>query len=285
MKSEKRIRPVNLIVSKEEAKSNILKQIKEGKSLIEQEIKNREDLEELISKKHEWSDFNSELLLRFFDGDEICKEYSISSAGIIKINPSFQEEISLIKDNINKQISILNSIYRRLDIIPENISNLNNSQKKTLNALDKIELLVNRFHTIVRQLKIRYQKRETIEINDEYDVQDLLHALLKIFFDDIRNEEWTPSYAGSSARVDFLLKKEKIVIEVKKTRKTLREKQIGNELIIDIERYKVHPACKILLCFVYDPEGYVSNPTGLENDLSRKNNNFEVKVLIVPKGY
>ena len=40
-----------------------------------------------------------------------------------------------------------------------------------------------------------------------------------LYFDDIRAEEWTPSYAGKCARVDFLLKNEKIVIEVKKTRK------------------------------------------------------------------
>ena len=57
------------------------------------------------------------------------------------------------------------------------------------------------------------------EIKDEYDVQDLLNALLRLNFDDVRPEEYTPSYAGSSTRVDFLLKKEKIVIEVKKTRK------------------------------------------------------------------
>ena len=45
----------------------------------------------------------------------------------------------------------------------------------------------------------------------------LLHALLLLYFDDIRAEEWTPSYAGKSARMDFLLKNEGVVIEVKKT--------------------------------------------------------------------
>jgi DNA-binding sugar fermentation-stimulating protein len=61
--------------------------------------------------------------------------------------------------------------------------------------------------------------RNTIEIEDEYDVQDLFHALLKLYFDDIRPEEYTPSYGGSASRVDFLLKDEQIIIEIKKDSK------------------------------------------------------------------
>jgi hypothetical protein len=138
---------------------------------------------------------------------------------------------------------------------------------------------------IAKQLRTRYGDRETLVVKDEYDVQDLLHSMLRIYFDDIRNEEWTPSYAGSCSRIDFLLKNEQIVIEVKKTRETLKARQIGEQLIVDIQRYQTHPDCKTLLCFVYDPEGWVSNPRGLENDLNKKDDDLEVKVLIVPKGY
>lgn len=144
--------------------------------------------------------------------------------------------------------------------------------------------LCDKFHLVARQLRSRHQDRPTLNIDDEYDVQDLVHALLVPHFDDIRPEEWTPSCAGASARMDFLLKKEKIVIETKKTRKGLEAKQVGEQLIVDIERYKGHPDCKTLLCFVYDPEGKIGNPRGLENDLSRNEDGFEVKVLIRPSG-
>ena len=117
----------------------------------------------------------------------------------------------------------------------------------------------------------------------EYDVQDLLSALLVLYFDDIRSEEWTPSYAGKSARMDFLLKNEKIVVEVKMTRKGLADKEIGDQLIIDIERYKEHPDCDILICFVYDPEGRITNPQGLSRDLqSQSKDDLKVIVLINP---
>lgn len=148
-----------------------------------------------------------------------------------------------------------------------------------------LENICSRFHLVVRQMKSRHADRETLIVNDEYDTQDLLHTLLHLYFDDIRPEEWTPSYAGGSSRVDFLLKEQSIIIEVKKTRQTLTAKKIGDELLIDIQRYQVHPDCKYLICFVYDPEGWISNPTGLENDLSQQNDKFVVKVMIAPKGY
>lgn len=69
--------------------------------------------------------------------------------------------------------------------------------------------------------------------------------------------------------MDFLLKTKQIVIEVKKTRRTLKAKDLGDELIIDIQKYQAHPDCKTLVCFVYDPEGWISNPRGLENDLNK----------------
>jgi len=155
-------------------------------------------------------------------------------------------------------------------------------QIQTLSAMDKVELLIRRFHKVARQLQSRHALRSTIEINDEYDVQDLFESLLRIYFDDVRPEEFVPSYAGASSRVDFLLKEEKIIIEIKKTRKGLSAKEIGEQLIIDSRRYQEHPDCRQLICFVYDPEGRVVNPRGLENDLTKEINGVSVAVFITP---
>jgi hypothetical protein len=153
------------------------------------------------------------------------------------------------------------------------------------NPLKLVELICSRFHLVAKQLRLRYNSRETLKIEDEYDTQCLFHSLLHIFFDDIRSEEWTPSYAGSNSRIDFLLKKEQIIIEVKKTRNTLKEKLIGEQLIVDIRKYQTHPDCKKLICFVYDPDEYLPNAKGLENDLTQDNNDFTVKLIIIPKGH
>lgn len=55
------------------------------------------------------------------------------------------------------------------------------------------------------------------------------------------------------------------------------------QLIEDLDRYKAHPDCKLLLCFVYDPEGHIPNPRGIEGGLSRDKEPFPVKVLMRPR--
>lgn len=159
----------------------------------------------------------------------------------------------------------------------------NPSKKEALPGVDRVIKLANRFHSVATQLQRRYGNRDTIRIADEYDVQDLLHTLLKVDFDDVRPEEYSPSKAGASSRLDFLLKAQKVVVEAKMASTSLTDKKIGEQLIIDIERYKAHPDCDRLVCLVYDPGHNIRNPTGLERDLSRKEETIEVFVVVVPK--
>jgi hypothetical protein len=156
--------------------------------------------------------------------------------------------------------------------------------EKDLNKrLADLDNLLVRFHVVVNQLRRRHDGRATLDVNDEYDVQDLLHALLRLHFDDVRPEEHTPSYGGGSARTDFLLPEVQTVIEVKKTRSSLTAKALGEQLIIDIARYKMHPHCRRLICFVYDPEARIPNPAGIENDLNAEGHGIDVRVSILPR--
>lgn len=156
-------------------------------------------------------------------------------------------------------------------------------QRPLEQAIITLERILTRFHIIARLLKKRHDNRVTIVIKDEYDVQDLLHALLRTAFDDVRPEEYAPSYAGSASRVDFLLKVEQIVVEAKMASKTLRDKQVGEQLIIDIKRYQTHPDCKYLMCLVYDPDNWINNASALESDLTGKHDKITVKVFVVPQ--
>ncbi|MEM7757430.1 MAG: hypothetical protein AAF298_04770 [Cyanobacteria bacterium P01_A01_bin.40] len=159
----------------------------------------------------------------------------------------------------------------------------NNDSLDKLNNIEKIELICNQFHQVARQMRSRYDDRPTLEVNDEYDVQDLFHSLLILYFDDIRREESNPSYAGSNSRSDFLLKPEKTIIEIKKTRRGLNDKKLGEELSLDIQKYQSHPDCQTLVCFVYDPEVRINNSRGLERDLEQVTEKIDVKVFIRPQ--
>jgi hypothetical protein len=150
-------------------------------------------------------------------------------------------------------------------------------------AVARILLLVDRFPSVVQRLSSRRVGREPLAMRDEYDVQYLLYALLETRFEDIRPEEWGPSYAGGVNRVDFLLKKESVLVETKMTRDGLTDRKLGEELIIDVAHYKQVPRCQALVCFVYDPEHRLRNPRSIENDLSKVTDGLDVRVLVRPK--
>jgi hypothetical protein len=156
-------------------------------------------------------------------------------------------------------------------------------KSQNTDSASEIKLLCDKFHGVARQLQIRHSGRETINIKDEYDVQDLMSGLLKIYFSDIRQEEYTPSYAGGASRIDFLINDGKIALEIKKTRNTLTDKELGAELLIDIQRYRSHPNVKKLICFIYDPDGFIRNPNGLIEDLKVAGQALLTEVIIVPK--
>lgn len=170
-------------------------------------------------------------------------------------------------------------ILQQKNSASQNAVSMEASQKEETSVIKNLNIVFSSFHKVVRQLRSRHNNRSTLEIEDEYDVQDLLNALLKLYFDDIRSEEWMPSYAGGAARVDFLLKNEKIVIEVKKTRDGLDDKKLGEQLIVDIDKYKAHPDCEKLVCFVYDPEERIRNPVGIMNDLNKQHDGFAMVII------
>lgn len=166
--------------------------------------------------------------------------------------------------------------------IPKTFSNEETVDNDTK---EHLELIFSKFHSVARQLKHRRKTkgkpRKTLEITDEYDVQDLLHALLRIYFDDIREEDAVPKYATKSSKMDFLLKNESIAVEVKFARTDDDKKRIADEIIIDIERYQSHPNVKELYCFVYDYNKEIVNPAEIE-ELTGVKNNIEVFVYVKP---
>lgn len=146
--------------------------------------------------------------------------------------------------------------------------------------------LVNRictgFPIAANILQDRYDDREEFQINDEADVQDLFHSILRMHFEDVRPEEVAPSRVGASSRIDFLLKEAKVGIEIKMTRDGLDVKKLGEELTVDKERYKSHPDCETLICFIYDPDFRLTNPAEL-GELEEDNADIDVILHVVPK--
>lgn len=229
------------------------------------------------------SELNSEikgfLISAFDNGDK--KGYTSSPAFMVSVvghSPSGSEIQTDYISSLNRMRGHLIRFRSEIETV------INSEVIENKDILKTLELIFSNFHNVARQLRQRYNNRDTISVDDEYDVQDLLHAILKMFFLDIRPEEYTPSYAGTHRRMDFLLKTEKTVIEVKMTRKTLKNQKVSEQLNDDINTYKTHIDCENLVCFVYDPDGWINNPFGFETDLSdQSSDKLQVKAYIFPK--
>jgi REase_DpnII-MboI len=149
---------------------------------------------------------------------------------------------------------------------------------------ERIVLLCRRFPLLVERLQSRQRGRSPFAVDDEYDVQDLLHGILKLHFDDVRPEEVTPSYAGNASRVDFFLPRERIIVEAKMTRANLGQKEVANQLVIDVVRYAQMQTVDTLICLVYDPERRCTNPRTLENDVEASAGRLTVRAIVCPQG-
>jgi hypothetical protein len=191
-----------------------------------------------------------------------------------------KEESTENEENLKRGRASIKRIVNFLEALID-LSDSINLPSDTLTILERI---FSRFHRINLQFQNRYSNRPTIQINDEYDVQDLLHSLLHLYFADIRSEVDLPEFAGKNSRIDFVLKQERIMIEVKKTSQTLKDKQLGSQLIDDIPRYKQYQDASNLVFFIYDPDTLMSNPQGIIDDIeTHSNKDFPVKVFIYPR--
>jgi len=166
---------------------------------------------------------------------------------------------------------------------PSQVSVSRASVSPEMNHLNVTKTLCQRFHFVARQLRLRGEHRSTLNVEDECDVQDLLHALLRLQFDDINTDEWTPAYSNGAPRTTFLINQDRLAIVVKKTRTGLSAKELTEQVRTDIERYRARGRCTNLFCFVYDPEGRIGHPRGLESDLASTSEHFTVDVLVAPK--
>lgn len=133
----------------------------------------------------------------------------------------------------------------------------------------------------------RRKGAQPLSFGQEWDLQDLLHAMLRPWIRDIRAEEHTPSYGGKSTRMDFLLPEHKLVLELKLIRDVAHGRTVGDELIAVMEHYRQHPRCDRLWCVIYDPGHHLANPMGLINDVQGRRSGpkgvLDVKVLIIPQ--
>ena len=109
-----------------------------------------------------------------------------------------------------KKLDRLIGILKAFDDIPPS------TPSESIDAT--LEKICTNFHRCARSILNQHRNRTTLEINDEYDVQDLLQGILRLFIDAVRPEDYVTSYAGGNSRTDFYLPQYETYVETKMTR-------------------------------------------------------------------
>jgi REase_DpnII-MboI len=60
-------------------------------------------------------------------------------------------------------------------------------------------------------------------------------------------------------------------------------KSLGEELLVDVARYGSRKDIRHLVCLVFDHAGHISNPRGLERDLSGDREGVAVTVVLLDR--
>lgn len=121
---------------------------------------------------------------------------------------------------------------------------------------------------------IQQEQLDVLKIKNEYDVQHLLYACIKLFYPMARAEVSEDTGYGT-VRTDIFLDSEH-VIEIKCTRKNMKLKKLTEEIEADM----VHYSAGNIYFFLYDKEKIIENPMVFKKSYEEKLKDKRVNIII-----
>lgn len=151
---------------------------------------------------------------------------------------------------------------------------------------DAIYAILLNFHVFCRNLYITKthekcsagikQHLTGFVIENEYDLQKLMFAVLSAVFSDVRIESVQDS-GHHAVRKDIVIDSESAVIELKCTRSGITERQLSEEIAADM----IHYDCRKLYFYIYDRFGIINNTTSFRHTYEKKSvDNKTVRIII-----
>jgi hypothetical protein len=141
-----------------------------------------------------------------------------------------------------------------------------------------LEMLLRRLPLVIRQLRWRHGEQPPFTVDEPRDLEDLVRSLLPLRFDDVRLESRTPTYSATT-RTDLLLAPQRIAVTVKLAT-GLREMQLLEQGREDIAYYSQRGGYRMLVLFLYDPEGLLRDARLLNSLGAEAHDELEVRVVV-----
>lgn len=183
-------------------------------------------------------------------------------------------------------VTAVTDIDVQLQILLEDIeSTLLNIKYINKSADEVVRDILNNFSNAVQKInKNRRKDHPNFEIEDEYDVQDILYVILKSVFPNLRDEDAIGKVGAKTTKIDLIIREERILVEVKMIKeKDSNETHFIEQLKVDFESYHECKWLRKLFCFVYDPYKKtrdISNFHDLNADRTKGEHNFNVEVIV-----
>ena len=142
-----------------------------------------------------------------------------------------------------------------------------------------IETVLRKFHKAAGALATENGEGQ-MEMENERDVQDLLEAGLKLYFDDVRREVGVEDFGGSSGKIDFVVGDVGVAIEVKITRGNRTRAKLIEQISKAKESYTRHSDVNRLYIFIYVADkAHLPNIAGLRKDIE----DDMTQLIVVPQ--
>jgi hypothetical protein len=149
------------------------------------------------------------------------------------------------------------------------------------NAITDVELVCNNFCSVLRELRRRSDHGAILDIETIGDMLYLFRPLLRLYFDAIFEDTWETLH--NTSQEALLLPKEKIVLVIKKTRRSITDKELTDDFVQALDHYGQLGDYTTLFYFIYDPDLRIPQPLYLENQLVHLNNSsLNVKIFVRP---
>jgi len=156
-----------LTVARNDARRQLVERIEKAGDINADDVRSYPDLEQAEEKEKRWREFNSALLSRLFTSEEYAREYDSAVRPVHVISdryfdPSLDDIAQRLVRTVKSQISSLRSIIDRLDLVDEGAMPVA-AIEDAMQAERNLQLLIERFHLVAQQLRVRHDSRPTLD--------------------------------------------------------------------------------------------------------------------------
>lgn len=161
------------------------------------------------------------------------------------------------REGITRTITELDNVLEHLELL---LGHAGVTKMTPSAEIDLVLQLCKRLDKSAKVLSRRGHKKQPFTIDDEYDVQDLLQAILRAYFKFSVTEEPISKLAGLSSRADFAIEELGLVIEAKYVHGQNDQERVVKQFAEDLQGYSQWPHLEHFIYLIYgaddlkDPE-------------------------------